>query len=98
MAGKTFTTVTTALSGGPAGTTSLYLVFKGGTGNLFDVDAFTVDTGAPPAGASTLNQGGGVIALRARSNGMYVCAENAGAAPLVANRAAVGARERFGLT
>jgi hypothetical protein len=54
VAGKTFTTVTAALSGGPAGTTSLYLVFKGGTGNLFDVDAFTVDTGAPPAGASTL--------------------------------------------
>jgi hypothetical protein len=126
---ETFTTVSAALSGGPGGTTSLYLVFKGGAGNLFDVDAFTLDSGAPPAGGSTLkalvnnmfvsaengtaplianratagpweqfdvvDQGGGVVALRARSNGMYVCAENAGADPLVANRAAAGAWERF---
>jgi hypothetical protein len=126
---ETFTNVTAALNPGPAGTTSLYLVFKGGAGNLFDVDAFTLDTGAPPAGAATLkalvntlfvsaengtaplianrttvgpweqfdvvDQGGGVVALRARSNGMFVCAENAGADPLVANRATVGAWERF---
>ena len=39
--------------------------------------------------------GGGNVALRSRSNGMYVCAENAGANPLVANRAAVGAWETF---
>ncbi|MFJ6197410.1 ThuA domain-containing protein [Micromonospora sp. NPDC092111] len=41
--------------------------------------------------------GGGNVALRSTANGMYVCAENAGAAPLVANRAAAGAWETFQL-
>ncbi|MEU0554159.1 hypothetical protein [Dactylosporangium sp. NPDC006015] len=40
--------------------------------------------------------GGGNVALRAR-NGLFVCAENAGAAPLVANRATAGAWESFQL-
>ncbi|GAB3934446.1 hypothetical protein GCM10027614_07470 [Micromonospora vulcania] len=31
--------------------------------------------------------GGGNVALRAKANGLYVAAENAGAAPLIANRA-----------
>ena len=39
--------------------------------------------------------GGGNVALRSKANGLYVCAENAGAAALVANRAAVGAWETF---
>ena len=39
--------------------------------------------------------GGGNVAFRSKANGMYVCAENAGAAPLVANRASVGAWETF---
>ncbi|MDG6109666.1 hypothetical protein Daura_25885 [Dactylosporangium aurantiacum] len=41
--------------------------------------------------------GGGAVALRAAANGMFVCAENAGAAALVANRAAAGAWESFQL-
>jgi glucose/arabinose dehydrogenase len=43
----TFATVSANLSGGPAGTSTLYLVFKGvtGQGNLFDLDAFTFGTG-----------------------------------------------------
>jgi hypothetical protein len=42
----TFTTVSANLSGGPAGSTTLYLVFTGvtGQGNLFDLDAFTFGT------------------------------------------------------
>jgi hypothetical protein len=36
-----------------------------------------------------------VISLRARANGMYVCADNAGAAPLIANRTAIGPWETF---
>jgi hypothetical protein len=38
--------VSANLSGAPTGTTSLYLVFKGpsGQGNLFDVDSFTIGT------------------------------------------------------
>ncbi|WP_249125910.1 PQQ-dependent sugar dehydrogenase [Streptomyces sp. A2-16] len=42
---ETFQDVTADLSGAPAGTTTLYLVFKGsGTGALFDVDDFTFTT------------------------------------------------------
>ncbi|MEV4619884.1 carbohydrate-binding protein [Asanoa sp. NPDC049573] len=41
---ETFTNVTANLTGLPAGTTTLYLTFAGGTGALFDVDAFTFNT------------------------------------------------------
>jgi hypothetical protein len=37
------------------------------------------------------------VALRAKSNGQYVAAENAGAAALIANRASAGAWETFQL-
>jgi type 1 glutamine amidotransferase len=40
---------------------------------------------------------GGNVALRSRANGQYVCAENAGNNPLIANRAAVGSWETFAL-
>ncbi|MFE5209022.1 mucin-2 [Streptomyces sp. NPDC056600] len=40
---------------------------------------------------------GSVVSLRSRANNQYVCAENAGANPLVANRATVGDWERFDL-
>jgi type 1 glutamine amidotransferase len=57
---------------------------------------------ASATAASTNNErfdvvdlGGGNVAFRSKANGMYVCAENAGANPLVANRAAVGAWETF---
>ncbi len=43
---ETFTNVTAGLSGQPSGTTTLYLLFKGGAGALFDVDEFTFATGA----------------------------------------------------
>jgi hypothetical protein len=47
---ETFVDVSTSLSGAPAGTTTLYLTFSGGTGALFDVDAFTLSraTGQGP--------------------------------------------------
>jgi hypothetical protein len=38
-----------------------------------------------------------VISLRSHANGMYVCAENAGGSPLIANRTAIGAWETFDL-
>jgi hypothetical protein len=41
--------------------------------------------------------GGGSITLRARSDGEYVCAENAGAAPLIADRAVAQSWETFTL-
>ena len=37
------------------------------------------------------------MSLRAQVNGRYVVAENAGAAPLIANRTAIGAWEKFDL-
>ncbi|MFJ5208912.1 PQQ-dependent sugar dehydrogenase [Streptomyces nigra] len=41
---ETFQDVTTSLSNQPAGSTSLFLVFKGGGGALFDVDDFSFST------------------------------------------------------
>ncbi|NMO52337.1 carbohydrate-binding protein [Actinoplanes sp. TBRC 11911] len=49
---ETFATVSGAISGAPAGTTSLYLTFAGtGTAALFDVDSFTFVTGTASGGA-----------------------------------------------
>ncbi|MFJ2827823.1 carbohydrate-binding protein [Streptomyces sp. NPDC087263] len=46
---ETYTDVSTSLSAIPSGSTELFLVFHGpsGQGNLFDVDAFTFSTSAP---------------------------------------------------
>jgi hypothetical protein len=49
--------------------------------------ASTLGLGAAPAGTG--------ISLRAHANGLYVSAANAGAAPLIANRAAIGPWETF---
>ena len=38
---------------------------------------------------------GGLIALRAHANNKYVCADNGGNSPLIANRTAVGSWEKF---
>ncbi|WP_425423628.1 PQQ-dependent sugar dehydrogenase [Streptomyces megasporus] len=40
-----YTDVTTPIKRAPSGTTTLYLVFKGGDGALYDVDDFTFTTG-----------------------------------------------------
>jgi glucose/arabinose dehydrogenase len=45
----TFVTVGGAVANAPAGTTTLFLVFTGGAGVLYDVDSFTLGGGAPPA-------------------------------------------------
>ncbi|GLY95302.1 PQQ-dependent sugar dehydrogenase [Actinoplanes sp. NBRC 103695] len=82
---ETFTTVSAPLSNVPAGMTTLYFVFKGGAGNLFDLDSFTLETGSAPTGGAT---------LKALINNQYVSAANATTA-LIANRATAGATERF---
>ncbi|GAA2092910.1 PQQ-dependent sugar dehydrogenase [Actinomadura alba] len=51
---ETFTDVSAPLSGAPAGTTTLYLVFTGGAGALFDVDDFTLSGGSTPPPTSGL--------------------------------------------
>jgi hypothetical protein len=48
-------------------------------------------------GFTVVDAGGGLIALRSSSTGKYVCAENAGASALVANRDAIGGWEQFTL-
>ncbi|MEV8517963.1 carbohydrate-binding protein [Dactylosporangium sp. NPDC051484] len=50
------------------------------------VDALRIITGGSPSGVSS---------LRAQVNSMYVSADNAGANPLIANKAAVGTWEQF---
>lgn len=54
---------------------------------IVDALRITAGTTSPPT----------IKALRARVNNMYVCAENAGAAALIANRAAIGGWEQFDL-
>ncbi|MFE6999816.1 PQQ-dependent sugar dehydrogenase [Streptomyces griseus] len=55
----TFRDVSTDLTNRPAGTTTLYLVFKGGSGSLFDLDDFTFTTGqSTPAGRDLKGIGG----------------------------------------
>ena len=63
---ETFTDVSGAITNPPTASTTLYLVFKGGSGNLFDLDAFTFTTG------TTTPSGG--ITLRAQANSQYVSA------------------------
>ncbi|BCJ63704.1 PQQ-dependent sugar dehydrogenase [Polymorphospora rubra] len=46
----TFTEVTGTIANPPAGTTTLHLTFAGGSGALFDVDAFTFVTGTTSGG------------------------------------------------
>jgi glucose/arabinose dehydrogenase len=85
---ETFTNVTATLTAGPAAATALYLVFKGGAGNLFDLDSFTLNTSGG---------GGTLVSLRALANDQYVSAASAGTQPLIANRAAIGQWEQFDL-
>ncbi|WP_433256908.1 carbohydrate-binding protein [Streptosporangium sp. CA-135522] len=70
---ETFTDVTANISGAPAGTTALFLVFKGptGSGNLFDVDAFTfvTATGTPVEAESYTSNSGVQIADHAPASG-----------------------------
>jgi hypothetical protein len=79
---QSWTTITAGLVL-PAGQQVLTLVQDTGGWNINSLQ-FTGD-GAP------------VVSLRAHANGKYVTAENAGAQPLIANRAAIGSWEQFDL-
>nr|WP_185029823.1 PQQ-dependent sugar dehydrogenase [Streptomyces candidus] len=57
-----FQDVAANLTNRPAGATTLHLVFKGGTGSLFDVDDFTLTTSATPAPGGELKGIGGKCA------------------------------------
>ncbi|MFD8799112.1 carbohydrate-binding protein [Streptomyces atroolivaceus] len=56
---ETFQNVSANLTDRPAGTTTLYLVFKGGSGSLFDVDDFTFTTAGTPARSGQITGIGG---------------------------------------
>ncbi|MFG1640885.1 carbohydrate-binding protein [Amycolatopsis sp. NPDC049252] len=70
----TFQSVTANLTNRPSGSTTLYLVFKGvtGQGNLFDLDSFTFTTAAQPGAVEgeSFTSGSGVqIAPHAAASG-----------------------------
>ncbi|MGW7658679.1 PQQ-dependent sugar dehydrogenase [Streptomyces sp. NPDC054756] len=68
---ETFQDITTTLSGQPAASAPLYLVFKGGSGALFDVDDFSFTTAS--GGGSRSGEVRGV-------NGKCLDVDNAGTA------------------
>jgi hypothetical protein len=57
--------------------------------------ALTATRPTQPVAGSSTPPPPGVISLRARANNLYVTAENAGAAALIANRTAIGGWEQF---
>ena len=65
-----------------------------GTGNLI-AGADTAGSAAERFDIVTL--AAGTVALRSKANNLYVCAENSGNSPLVANRASAGPWETFTL-
>ncbi|SNY24795.1 PQQ-dependent sugar dehydrogenase [Paractinoplanes atraurantiacus] len=56
---ETFTEVSTTLSNVPSGTITLYLTFSGGSGTLFDVDAFTFGATSNGGGTGRIVGAGG---------------------------------------
>ncbi|MFF0153575.1 PQQ-dependent sugar dehydrogenase [Micromonospora sp. NPDC005203] len=82
---ETFVEASATISNPPSASTTLYLVFKGGSGYLFDVDAFTFTTGT--------GSGTPVSTLRAQVNNQYVSA--VGTTALIANKASVSSTEQF---
>jgi len=78
---------------GASGTHTVYLVFTGAGGNLFNLEYFGFF--AAPAVASHQLVPGNTYALKALINGKYVTAPNNGASPLIASSASIGTAEQF---
>jgi hypothetical protein len=77
---------------GTACSADYYLRLTGDGGRMLKGQiALTTTRPTPPVVSPPTS----VIALRAHANNGYVCAENAGAQPLIANRTAIGAWETF---
>jgi len=87
---ETWQTVTCNLTGA-SGTHTVYLVFTGGGGYLFNLEWFGFKT--PPVAKQLVP--GQIISLQSMSNGAYVSADNDGANPLIANRLVVGPWEQY---
>jgi arabinoxylan arabinofuranohydrolase len=82
---QNWTTRSCAVSGA-TGIHDLFFKFTGGSGYLFNLNWWKFN-------AATSNQ----IALKSMANNKYVCAENAGAGQLIANRSVAGLWETFTL-
>jgi hypothetical protein len=82
---------------GTACSSDYYLRLTGDGGRmlkgLIPLTATRPTAPVPGGGGSTTT----IVSLRARANNMYVCAENGGAQPLIANRTAIGQWELFDL-
>jgi hypothetical protein len=79
---------------GTACSADYYLRLSGDGGRMLKGQiALTANRPTPPVVAPAT----AVVSLRSRANSMYVCAENAGAQALIANRTAIGAWETFDL-
>lgn len=79
-----YSTVTCLLSG-ITGIHNIYIKFTGGSDYLFNINWFKFY-----ASSTT------TVAIKSLANNMYVCADNAGTSPLIANRSSVGgAWEKF---
>lgn len=78
---------------GAAGTHNIYLVYTGGSGNLFNVQFFGFYS-APPAPSHQLIVGN-TYSLKALVNGFYVTAPNNGSNSLIASSVSVGTAESF---
>ncbi|MFT7835863.1 PQQ-dependent sugar dehydrogenase [Saccharothrix sp. BKS2] len=63
----TFTDVSTTLAAVPTGTVVLYLTFAGGTGTLFDVDAYTFGTSAGTRTGPVVSTSGKCVDVNAGS-------------------------------
>jgi hypothetical protein len=87
---ETWQTATCNLTGA-SGTHTVYLVFTGGGGYLFNLEWFGFNT-TPIAKQLVPGQ---IISLQSMSNGAYVSADNDGANPLIANRVVVGPWEQY---
>jgi len=76
-------------------TSDYYLRLTGAGGRMFKSQMpLSVARPTNPGGLQRL-QPGSIISLRASANGKYVCADNAGASALIANRTTVGQWEQF---
>jgi hypothetical protein len=78
----------------PSGTVSLR---SRANGRFVGGSPLVASLAAATEGYGVVDAGGGLIALKSSATGKYVCAENAGAAPLVADRDAIGGWEQFTL-
>lgn len=76
-----------------AGTHTVYLVYTGGPGNLFNVEYFSFFNNPPQTSHRLVP--GFIYSLKSVANGKFVTAPNGGASALIASSTGVGTAENF---